>query len=148
SEAGAASMTTLEQDIPATVPARPDKRSGRIASAISGKKQPRGEMVSFDAVRPSLAERMRRDHPELAPAALISRAELAHYRTLYVEELLQEEHGELTELDRQVAESIANHETLAENVDEEFEEQWTLAERLSDYLASFGGSWTFIILFG
>jgi uncharacterized membrane protein len=74
-------------------------------------------------------------------------AELARFRTLYVEELLVAEHGELTELDRQVAESIATHETLAENVEEEFEDQWTLAERLSDHLASFGGSWTFISMF-
>ena len=86
--------------------------------------------------------------PGLGPDALISLAELARYRTLYVEELLKAEHGELTELDRQVAESMATHETLAENVQEEFEDQRSLGERLSDHLASFGGSWLFIILFG
>jgi uncharacterized membrane protein len=78
---------------------------------------------------------------------LISRSELASYRTLYVEELLKAEHGELTELDRQVADSIATHDMLAENVDMAFEERRTFGERLSDHLASFGGSWTFIIWF-
>ena len=124
------------------------KKSSKAVSAISGKEYPRRDLVALDAVRPSLAERIRRDHPELALDALISQAELARFRTSYVEELLLAEHGELTELDRQVAESIATHETLAENVEEEFEDQWTLGERLSDHLASFGGSWTFIILFG
>jgi uncharacterized membrane protein len=123
------------------------KKSAKFVSAISGKERPRRDLVPLDAVRPSLAERIRRDHPDLAPDALISVAELARFRTLYVEELLVAEHGELTELDRQVAESIATHETLAENVEEEFEDQWTLAERLSDHLASFGGSWTFISMF-
>jgi uncharacterized membrane protein len=123
------------------------KKSSKLVSAISGKERPRRDLVPLDAVRPSLAERIRRDHPDLAPEALISLSELARYRTLYVEELLVAEHGELTELDRQVAESIATHETLAENVEEEFEDKWTLAERLSDHLASFGGSWTFISLF-
>ena len=62
--------------------------------------------------------------------------------------LLREEHGEFTELDRKVAESIANQETIAENVEQEFEQQRTLGERLSDGLASFGGSWAFLISFG
>jgi uncharacterized membrane protein len=129
-------------------PAIAAKKSGKVVCAISGKERPRRDVVSLDAVRPSLAERIRRDCPDLAPDAFISLAELAKFRTLYVEELLLAENGELTELDRQVAESIATHETLAENTDEEIEEQWTLAERLSDHLASFGGSWTFISLFG
>src|SRR5258708_4967048 len=138
-------MTELGEgaEAPVTV-----KKPTRIVFAISGKERPRRDLVALDAVRPSLAERIRRDRPDLASDALISSRELARFRTLYVEELLLAENGELTELDRQVAESIATHETLAENTDEEFEEQWTLAERLSDHLASFGGSWTFIILFG
>ena len=97
---------------------------------------------------PSLADRIRQDHPELGYDALISKAELAQYRTKYVEELLKAEHGDLTELDRQVAESLATHETLAENHEAEFEVERTFGERLSDHLASFGGSWTFIIIFG
>jgi uncharacterized membrane protein len=146
-------MTDLDEGAEAPVavneaPIVAAKRASKIVCAISGKERPRRDVVSLDAVRPSLAERIRRDLPDLAPDAFISLAELARFRTLYVEELLLAENGELTELDRQVAESIATHETLAENTDEEFEEQWTLAERLSDHLASFGGSWTFIILFG
>jgi len=137
-------MTVLDEGAPAPVPA---KKSTKSVCAISGKERPRRDLIPLDAVRPSLAERIRRDRPDLAPDALISLSELAKYRTLYVEELLLAENGELTELDRQVAESIATHETLAENVEEEFEENWTFAERLSDHLASFGGSWTFIILF-
>jgi uncharacterized membrane protein len=66
----------------------------------------------------------------------------------YVEELLEHEHGEFTELERQVAASIANHDTIAENVEEEYAEDRTFGEKLSDHLASFGGSWAFLITFG
>jgi uncharacterized membrane protein len=62
--------------------------------------------------------------------------------------LLRAEKGELTELERQVAESIASYETLAANTVEEFEGQRSPGEQLSDGLAKFGGSWTFIIFFG
>src|SRR5471032_186472 len=135
------------EDASASAPASATKRTTKLACAISGKERPRRDLVSLETLRPNLADRIRIDHPNLSSEALISRAELARYRTLYVEELLKAEHGELTELDRQVAESIASHDTLAENTDEEFDDRRTLGERLSDHLASFGGSWTFIIIF-
>ena len=123
------------------------RRRKKVASALSGKKYRRREMVNIDGLRPSLAERIRSDFPDLPANAMISRTELARYRMIYVEELLQQEHGEFTELDRQVAESISNQDTIAENTEEEFEEHRTIGEVLSDHLASFGGSWAFLISF-
>jgi uncharacterized membrane protein len=119
----------------------------RPVCAISGKETRRRDLVSLETQHHSLEERIRADHPRLAPDALISRAEIARYRTIYVEDLLKAEKGELSELDREVADSIAAHDTLAKNTVEDFEDKRTLGERLSDRLASFGGSWTFIILF-
>lgn len=124
---------------------RPSKR---VASSISGRKFKKRDLVNVDELRPSLAERIRADFPDLPVDAKISHRELSRYRMLYVEELLQQEHGEFSELDRQVAESIAKQDTIAENTEEEFTEQRTLGQRLSDNLASFGGSWSFLISFG
>ncbi len=73
----------------------------------------------------------------------ITRAELGRYRMRYMEELLQQEHGEFSELDRQVVESIARQDTISENSEEEFEEHRTFADRVSDNMAAFGGSWWF-----
>jgi uncharacterized membrane protein len=123
-----------------------DRRSKAVC-AISGKERPRRDLVSLEQLQPTLTDRIRADHPDLLPDAKISRGEAARYRRLYLEELLKAEHGELTELDRQVAESLATHDTLAENVDAEFEEQRTFGERLSDRVAGFGGSWAFILWF-
>lgn len=119
----------------------------RQPCAISGKRRPKRDLIALDALRPNLADRIRQDHPHLEPDSQISRQELARYRSLYVAELLQAEHGELSELDREVAESLARHETLAENPEEEYDDRRTLGERLSDGLASFGGSWAFLISF-
>jgi uncharacterized membrane protein len=127
--------------------ARP-RSSKKIASAISGRKYRKRDLVNIDELRPTLAERIRHDYPDLPPNGKISFGELARYRMLYVEELLQQEHGEFTELDRQVAESISKQDTIAENTEEEYEENRTFGERLSDKLASFGGSWSFLIYFG
>jgi uncharacterized membrane protein len=119
----------------------------RLPCAISGRERPRKDLVSLDNIRPALADRIRRDHPDLATDAMIATSELVRYRTLYVEELLKEEHGDISEIEHRVAESLANHETLAENVEEEYEEDRTFGEKVSDHLASFGGSWAFLLSF-
>jgi uncharacterized membrane protein len=97
--------------------------------------------------RPALSERILADHPGLEPHALVGRDEVARYRARYVEDLLKDERGEVSELDRQVSESLATHETLAANVEEEFTEKRSIGERMSDALARLGGSWGFLIGF-
>ncbi len=145
--------TMVEPDVPDSdpmddiVPNRP-KTSKKKPSAISGRKFKKRELVRIDELRPSLAERIRADFPDLPKDAKISRNELARYRMIYVEELLQTEHGEFTELDRQVVESIARQDTISENSEDEFAEKRTIGEKLSDHLSSFGGSWSFLISFG
>jgi uncharacterized membrane protein len=122
--------------------------SRRIASAISGKRYRKRDLVKVVTLRPALLDLIRRDFPDLPHNAMISVRELARYRMRYIEELLQQEHGEFGELDRQVAESIARQDTIAENTEMEFEEKRSLGDRLADHLASFGGSWTFLMAFG
>lgn len=136
-------------DAPASgeVPA-PVNSKKRGVCAISGQETARRNLVEIGTLRPTLADHIRNDFPDLPDHALISLKELARYRTRYVEEILREEHGEYSDLDREVAESIARQETIAENVEDDFEGHRTLGERFSDNLASFGGSWAFLISFG
>jgi uncharacterized membrane protein len=119
----------------------------RKPSAISGRKFRKRDLVRIDTLRPSLADRIRADHPDLPKGARVSREELGRYRMRYMEELLQQEHGEFSELDRQVVESIARQDTISENSEEEFEEHRTFPDRVSDNMAAFGGSWWFLISF-
>ncbi len=142
----------VEPDVPESSPgdALRSKTGGskKRPSDISGVRVRKRDLVRIDTLRPSLADRIRADFPDLPPGAKISRAELARYRVLYVEEILKQEHGDVTELDQRVAESIARQDTIAENSEETYDEDRTIGERLSDHLASFGGSWAFLISFG
>ena len=61
--------------------------------------------------------------------------------------MLEDEIGELSALDQEVIDSLQEHEILSENIGKEFEQELTFGEHLSDRIASFGGSWTFIIIF-
>ncbi len=143
-EAPSAALATLAD--PASVAGAAGKKRG--VCAISGQELARRNLIEIGTLRPALADHIRNDFPDLPDHALISLKELARYRTRYVEEILREEHGEYSDLDREVAESIARQETIAENTEDDFEEHRTLGERFSDNLASFGGSWAFLISFG
>jgi uncharacterized membrane protein len=119
----------------------------RGVCAITGREMSGRDLIPLDAMRPTLSERILAEHPGLEPHALVSRDEVARYRARYIEDLLKDERGEVSELDRQVSESLASHETLAANIEDEFAERRTIGERLSDGLATFGGSWVFLIGF-
>ncbi|MDI1356797.1 MAG: DUF1003 domain-containing protein [Methylobacter sp.] len=61
--------------------------------------------------------------------------------------MLETENGELTSLEKEVLDSLSEHELLSKNIEMEFEQVWTFGERLADRIASFGGSWKFLIIF-
>jgi uncharacterized membrane protein len=118
----------------------------RVCS-ISGKPFPARSLQILGSLRPSLTEQILQDHPKLTHQALISTVELDKYRMKYVEEMLLAEHGELTALDREVAKSIAEHDTIAENIEEVYDDHRSIGDQLADNLAKFGGSWYFLIGF-
>ena len=60
---------------------------------------------------------------------MICRHDLNGFRAKYIQELLEQERGDLTSLDRSVIASIESHETLASKVEEEFAKNLTLGER-------------------
>jgi uncharacterized membrane protein len=125
-----------------------DHSTDKGACALTGRSLPKRELVSLDALRPALAEAIRQDHPELPVHALIAQDQIAAYRLRYVNAMLASERGEVSELDRQVAESLARSELITSNTDDDIDRERTFGQRLADHVASFGGSWRFLISFG
>ncbi len=54
----------------------------------------------------------------------------------------------LGELERQILSRVVHREAVARDTNTEFEERLTLGERMADRLSRFGGSWTFLSIFG
>ena len=110
-------------------------------------KSPHDGMLA-ELIRPSLLEFIKKRVPQLDDKGFICLEDLGKFRKEYVKDVLEDELGELSTLDHEVIESLQQHEILASNIAEQFETKLTFGERLSDRIASFGGSWRFIILFG
>lgn len=104
-------------------------------------------MMPAELIRSALAEQIKTSYPDWKPEGYICLGDLNRFRMKYIQNVLESEKGELTALDHEVLESLRRHETLSSNVDAEFDKDLALGEKMADRLATFGGSWTFLIIF-
>jgi len=99
-------------------------------------------------VRPAVVEQILRDGKKWDETGWVCLDDLQRYQLRYVQSLLEAEKGDLTQLEFEVLEGLKEHEIFAKNPEVHFDAKRTFGQYLADLLAAFGGSWTFIILFG
>jgi uncharacterized membrane protein len=115
-------------------------------SAISGLEFPEKEKISADLIRIPILNLIKEDYPNLDENGFISDTELNVYREKYISKFLQTEVGELSDLHKKVLKSITNDKSFVSKVEDEVDNR-TFGQIIADKVASFGGSWTFIISF-
>lgn len=115
--------------------------------SLTNKELPVQDLVLADTIKDDIIDLIRTQYPQWNGQGYIATSILNKFRALYVQKMLENEKGELTKLEQEILDSINNHEILAKNIDFEFQEKLTVGQRLADKIASFGGSWNFIIIF-
>ena len=105
------------------------------------------EVLYGELVRPSVVETIRRRYPDWSDSGYICLNDLNHFRAEYIEDVLEEDKGELSLLESEVVKSMAEHELLSRDIESEFEEKLSFGQRMADRVAEFGGSWNFIVCF-
>ncbi len=119
--------------------------------SVTGRMTREMDLMPVSALRPSLADFLYKEYPQLSEDSLVSNEAVNEARVDYVRGMLETQYGELTQLEEEVVESMQRHELLAANLHEEEEEEKEkipIGDRIADKVASFGGSWKFIISFG
>ncbi len=106
------------------------------------------ERVSGKSIRSSLLAFIQKTQPQFVSDSYLSITELNHYRGLYIADCLIKEVGELSELEENVLNALTEKTTLTDKIDTESSQKLTTGQRIADKVASFGGSWKFIISFG
>ncbi len=61
---------------------------------------------------------------------------------------LRREWAKLTARERKVIESLINRSNVSRNINRDLDDKRTFGEKIADKVAAFGGSWTFISIFG
>lgn len=107
----------------------------------------KGEAVQGKDIRMGILALLHKDFPSFNDEDFISLDELNQYRRIYLTSLITQEKGELATIDQDVLTAIKSNSILSENIQEDIDAELTLGQRIADRVASFGGSWTFIITF-
>ena len=105
------------------------------------------DILRGELARPPVVELIRKTAPNWTPDQPICLSCLNRSRAEYVAHVLEEQRGEISQIDEQVLRSLREQEALSEDINEQFDSQLTFGERLADKVAEFGGSWRFIIAF-
>jgi uncharacterized membrane protein len=114
---------------------------------VSKKKLPLTELYRGRFLKKEILDLLKKDFPDFSENDYISIGSLNEYRKRYMATLLKQENVEISEMEKQVIESVAKNELLSKDLEEELSKDLTPAQRIADKIAGFGGSWTFILSF-
>jgi len=120
---------------------------GKHTCQICGSSGTHGDLVAAALVRPSIIAEIRLVKPDWDENGFICHKDLNEFRSRHIHNMLTEDKGELSDLEREVFESLQQHEIVSVNVEEDFLQDLTFGQRVSDQISEFGGSWKFIGLF-
>jgi len=120
-----------------------------LISKISNLPFKKSEGIKGTLIRPSIFRLIVEEHPDFTEEDYITFSEMAIYREKYIADFLQKEIGELSLLEKKVVDTLKDKSTISDKIEESTpNESITFGQRFADKVASFGGSWTFIISFG
>ena len=116
-------------------------------SDISNKEFPIADKVSGKRIQNQILDLIKLDFPDFNRQKNIASSELDNYREKYISNYLLAKIGDLSNLENKVIGSFTDDKSLVNIVEDEIETR-TYGQKIADKVASFGGSWKFILLFG
>ena len=122
------------------------KNKSTFISAISGLEFLDKEKVSGKSIRIPILNLIIEEYPTFDVNQYISDSELNVYREKYISKFLETEVGELNDFHKNVIQSLTEDKLFVSKVEDEVDNR-TYGQVVADKVASFGGSWTFIISF-
>jgi len=116
-------------------------------SDISQKHFPLRERITGKNIRQCVLDEIKKEYPLFNDGSQASVAELNIFRNRYIQNSLVNELGTLNKLEQQVLKAMQNDELLSDKLIDNKPEALSAGQRLADKVATFGGSWKFIIIF-
>ena len=114
---------------------------------ICGEYKRKSDLVPAALIQTSIADVIVKEHPVWSPEGYICHADLNRFRMGYIRDILEKEKEEYSSLEETVRHGGKEEDHLPKNINVEFEKKLTFGEHLSDKIAGFAGSWTFIAVF-
>ena len=122
--------------------------TNEFISDLSRKSYPLSQKVATSSISDSLLKYIQSIHPELTENSFISISELSAFRVQFISLKLKDQLGELSSMEKIVIDTIANGDQISNLALSQDNTPLSRGQKMADHVASFGGSWTFIISFG
>lgn len=122
-------------------------KSKTFISDLDHKEYPISERVAGSAINGAIVAVIQAAYPEFKPNMQLSVNELNAFRKNYLSQLMSKQIGELSRLEENVLTAMTDRSTLSEKPGGDDVSDLTLGQRLADKVATFGGSWSFILTF-
>lgn len=103
-------------------------------------------LQSSATIRHSVVNLIKKEHPHWDEKGYICQKDLNEFRKKYIESVMIEDKRQLTKLEKEVVASLHEKELFIKGP-QSTEEAETFGQKLADKVASFGGSWRFILIF-
>lgn len=100
------------------------------------------------SIRDSLLQLIHADFPDFGHDDFICTTDLNLYRSKYIASLIQGESTSLNRFETEILNNLKKEELYAQKLYDDYDRQLTKWDKLADTIASFGGSWKFIGIFG
>jgi uncharacterized membrane protein len=117
-------------------------------SAISKKAYHISEKIAANSINESIFQLIQKENPDVTISDVISIQELNQYRHNYISKCLLNDYSELNVLKIKVDNATNKETLLTQELENDDASKITFGQRIADHVATFGGSWTFIISFG
>lgn len=104
------------------------------------------QLITGHGIRHEIEDIIKNDHPEWNDNSRICKDDFNTFRIKYITKIVEEEKGSIEVLEDEVINSIKENDIITFNTNIK-NEPLKAGDRISDKVASFGGSWKFIILF-
>jgi uncharacterized membrane protein len=104
------------------------------------------QVITGHGIRHEIEELIKIDHPEWNDDSRICKDDFNTYRIKYIVKIIEEEKGSIEVLEDAVINSIKANDIITFNTNIK-NEPIKIGDKISDKVASFGGSWKFLIIF-
>lgn len=116
-------------------------------SDLTGKEYSSMERIPASTIRKSIFDLILKDKSDFNQNSCISISELNLYRERFIANTLVQEVDDLADLRENVLHAIKDETSLTDQIEKDDSTLLSPGQRLADLVASFGGSWTFILTF-
>ncbi len=104
-------------------------------------------LIPASAIRENIAALIAARVADWDATGFICPSCLNGFRAEFIRTQMEKDRGELTAIEDEVMKSLREGQTVADDLNREFDRGLTLGERTADKVAEFGGSWRFIFIF-